>query len=286
MKVQPNTGLVYVTTSKFTGATGSNVQIIDPATNTLVGGFSAGESYTWPIAFSSDGAIAYVVESLGVLVLIDTASQTIMTSVPSVGFVPALAYQSTSGLVVVPEDDGSVISLRDGVTAAVVRTIEGPGGVVGDLVLSRDGETAYVSTYSEGGAAVIDLSSGTISATIPTGASPSGVALNPTETLLYVANYDDNTVSVIDLATNSVLATVGVGTNPNSIAFNLTGNLAYVTNNGDGSVSIIDVATSTNIGSLAVGSEPLGVLVLPSGDVAYVANQGGDSISVLCRGTR
>jgi DNA-binding beta-propeller fold protein YncE len=47
---------------------------------------------------------------------------------------------------------------------------------------------------------VINTATNTITATIPVGSSPDGVAVSPDGTHLYVTNFDDNTVSVISLA--------------------------------------------------------------------------------------
>ena len=58
----------------------------------------------------------------------------------------------------------------------------------------------------------------TVTATIPVGAVPDGVAVDPAAGTVYVANDDDNTVSVIDAATNTVTATIPVGADPDAVA--------------------------------------------------------------------
>jgi YVTN family beta-propeller protein len=54
---------------------------------------------------------------------------------------------------------------------------------------------------------VIDEATNTVTATIPVGAGPWLVAVDPAARNVYVANVDDDTVSVIDEATNTVTAT-------------------------------------------------------------------------------
>ena len=49
-----------------------------------------------------------------------------------------------------------------------------------------------------------------MTATIPVGIGPDGVAVDPAAHAVYVANYFDGTVSVIDAATRAVTATIGV----------------------------------------------------------------------------
>ena len=55
---------------------------------------------------------------------------------------------------------------------------------------------------------VIDTETNTITATVPVGNWPYGVAVSPDGKKVYVTNDHDNTVSVIDTATNTVTTTV------------------------------------------------------------------------------
>ena len=66
---------------------------------------------------------------------------------------------------------------------------------------------------------MIDTATNTVVATIPVGASPQGVAINPDGTFAYVANGGNDNVSVIDTATNTVVATIPVGDAPAFLAF-------------------------------------------------------------------
>ncbi|PEQ46184.1 YncE family protein, partial [Bacillus cereus] len=78
----------------------------------------------------------------------------------------------------------------------------------------------------------------TVTATIPVGSFPTGVAITPDGNFAYVTNLGD--VSVIDTSTNTVIATVPVGSSPFCVAITPDGNFAYVTNNIDDTVSVID----------------------------------------------
>jgi YVTN family beta-propeller protein len=57
-----------------------------------------------------------------------------------------------------------------------------------------------------------------VSATIPVGLFPVGVAVTPDGSKVYVTNGRSNTVSVIDTATNTVSATIPVGSFPNHVS--------------------------------------------------------------------
>ncbi len=76
------------------------------------------------------------------------------------------------------------------------------------------GPQAYITNFSDNTVSVIDTASNTVTATVPVGAGPRGVAVNPAGTFAYVANRFSNNVSVIDTASNTVVATVPVGRLP------------------------------------------------------------------------
>lgn len=61
---------------------------------------------------------------------------------------------------------------------------------------------------------IIDTATNTVTATVPVGSSPHGVAVDPTSANVFVANFDGNTVSVVSTATNTVTATIPVGNGP------------------------------------------------------------------------
>ena len=79
----------------------------------------------------------------------------------------------------------------------------------------------------------------TVTATIPVGTQPAGVAANPKTNTIYVANSFDNTVSVISGRTNTVTATIPVGGVPVGVAADPKTRTIYVTNANSGTVSVL-----------------------------------------------
>jgi YVTN family beta-propeller protein len=144
---------------------------------------------------------------------------------------------------------------------------------------------AYVANQNNNTVSVIDTTSNTITATIPVGATPGGLALTPDRAFLYVANISDSTVSVIATATNAVVATVPVGPTPFGLAITPDGAFAYVVNLRGNSVSVIATATNTVATTVLVGSFPIAAAITPDGAFAYVANEGGNNISVIATAT-
>ena len=58
---------------------------------------------------------------------------------------------------------------------------------------------------------VINATTNTVTATVPVGITPLGIAVTPDGTKVYVTNAESDNVSVIDTATNNVTATVNTG---------------------------------------------------------------------------
>jgi YVTN family beta-propeller protein len=80
----------------------------------------------------------------------------------------------------------------------------------------------------------------TVTATVPVGNNPAGVAVDPgTHTVYVIANGNDS-VSVIDASTRTVTATVPVGHAPAGVAVDPGTHTVYVTNQVNGTVSVIE----------------------------------------------
>ncbi len=125
----------------------------------------------------------------------------------------------------------------------------------------------------DGLVSVIDTATGKVSATIPVGSNPCGVAITPDGTHAYVTDGGSSgfhgTVWVIDTATSKVSAVIDVDPGASEVAITPDGTHAYVTHN-DGTVSVIDTATGVVSASIDVGSQAGGVAITPDGTHAYV----------------
>ena len=147
------------------------------------------------------------------------------------------------------------------------------------------------------GAAALSLAAGavpasaaggyTVTATIPVGSEPAGVAVDPAAGTVYVANYNAGTVSVIDEATRAVTATIPVGIEPAGVAVDPATHTVYVTNHAHGgTVSVIDEATRAVTATIPVGTGPYGVAVDPATRTVYVTNDDAGTVSVIDAATR
>lgn len=141
---------------------------------------------------------------------------------------------------------------------------------------------AYIALTGDNKVSKIDVSgSHMLSATIPVGNTPHGIAVTPDGSKVYVTNSGDKTVSVIDANTNTVTATINVDNYPFGIVASLDGSTVYVANNGTNTISVIDVATDKVVNTYTVGTGPYGLTFSPDGYLLYVSNQFDNTVSIL-----
>jgi YVTN family beta-propeller protein len=234
--------LAYVT-----NAADNTVSVIDTATNKVLATIPVGQDPTG-VAITSDGTQAYVTNQLDDSVsVIDTASNTVVATIQ--GFVIPI------GVAVTPDGTYGRDNGRHQSFAYVTNNVP-----------SIDGSTFPASAVS-----VINTASNKVSATIPVGQDPNGVAITADGTHAYVANQRDGTASVIDTAHNKVVATIRVGAGPVGVAITSDETnpsmhnapprqpLAYVTNFVDNTVSVINTASNKVVATIRVGAGPFAV---------------------------
>jgi DNA-binding beta-propeller fold protein YncE len=165
-------------------------------------------------------------------------------------------------------------------------------GVSQPRYMVANGSTGYVSSWN-GIVAMLDLTTNTITGTIPVGAGPEKMVINNNN--LYVANSGgygkDSTISVIDLSTNTVSTTITInGYNPTAIV-NGIGNTIWVLAKGkviyDGNWNVvghdpsklIEINTSNNTvvstTTLFATSHPNNIAISPSGATLYFGGSWG-----------
>jgi len=129
--------------------------------------------------------------------------------------------------------------------------------------------SAYITNYTSNTVSVIDLSTRSVTHTIPVGVRPTGVAVTPDGSRVYVANYDSHTVSVISTETNTVIATIPVSGWSYGVAVTPDGSHVYVADHHASNVSVISTATNTVVANISV-FKPFQIAISPNGGTAYV----------------
>ncbi len=272
-------GYAYITG----GGTSGEVYVVNTATHAVVATVPVG-SQPYAVAFSPAGDKVYVTNGLSDYVsVIDTKTRKVVDTMyvgPNsvaacispdgntlyVGYAHGIVVINTatgkqvtkiidqSLLQIIISPDGQTIYAANYITDEVevistttntiVRRI-GVGFNPGDLVLSPDGKTLYVTAMGNvrGIVAVVDLATSSLVSSIPLGARPDGITITPDGKKLYVTEEDSNKVAVINTATNQIVKTIAVGTYPIGVSLTGDGSEVYITNANSNDVSIINTAT-------------------------------------------
>ncbi|MFF3159277.1 putative Ig domain-containing protein, partial [Streptomyces sp. NPDC057910] len=146
-----------------------------------------------------------------------------------------------------------------------------------------DGTHAYVTNNGSNNVSVIDTGSNTVTATVPVGTTPQGVAVTPDGTHAYVTNNGSNNVSVIDTGSNTVTATVpvislpaGVAvTSPRVVAPTISGTPAAGTVGAAYSFQFTLTGTPAPTATVSSGTLPAGLTLSSSGLLSGTPTQGG-----------
>jgi YVTN family beta-propeller protein len=118
-----------------------------------------------------------------------------------------------------------------------------------------------------GSISVVNLTTGTVSANIPVGRHPTGLALDGGKGLLYVANTNDDSISIIDVRTRTVKQTINLqpfaqvvkGIAPSGITLDRTGKRLFIACGGINAVMVYDLEAGRMSGLVPTGWYPVSV---------------------------
>jgi YVTN family beta-propeller protein len=240
--------------------------------------YSPGTSYPGGVAFSNDGKSAYALLNQN-----DTLAQIDLGAKPPaqgsqirVGNAPHSIVIGSAGTTAYVSNEGGRAA-----TAADFQIYSAGTPIVADPVVGA----AITGTVS-----VVDLKTMQVTATIPTGLHPTGMALFGQ--FLLVANAYSDTISVIDTATNDLIRTIDLGlpiavpgqsrpvygAAPNSIAVDADRGVAYVALYNANAVAVVDLSGGAQhpvMGMIPVAYAPSSVVLDKTDNVLIVANDKG-----------
>jgi YVTN family beta-propeller protein len=148
--------------------------------------------------------------------------------------------------------------------------------------------TLVVLNKAEATASLIDLATGEVRATLPTGDGPHEAAVSPDGRLALVGNYGHrgdpgSTLTVIDVAAAEVVRTIDLGSysRPHGMLW-LDGRRALVTAEGQQALIEVDVLDAAVVNAFATEQEVSHMVdVALDGRRAFVANIGSGTVSVI-----
>lgn len=115
--------------------------------------------------------------------------------------------------------------------------------------------------------------------TIPVGANPGQVVVNPATHSVYVVNTGDNTVSVIDSEKLTVTKVIPVGQGPTAIAINPLLGVVFVANSGAGSIT--GIQGTKVVGTVHIGGNPVALVADVALNQLYVADAARNQVEIL-----
>jgi YVTN family beta-propeller protein len=194
------------------------LSVIDTQTNRVIGNIPLG-AYPTGIAISPDGMTLYAAEqSAEAVEVVDTQAKEVVGS-------PIHLKDSTVGVAISP--DGKTIYVGDelaGLAAinAATRQVKyiPTGHNTGDVAVSPDGETAWLTTAAGEVLPVIDLLTGTVIEEVPNSGEPSEIAFTPDGKSAYVLDGFSDGIRVFDTRTFEEVGPpiVGAGVNAGNVA--------------------------------------------------------------------
>jgi YVTN family beta-propeller protein len=244
-------------------ADGDGVWRIDLSNNTVAGpkiltGDMGSVGYAYQqnsgMTLSPDGATLAICGSFtNNISLIDTASWSLITSFPCGSFPVEAAFSPDSSKIYVSsKNDDTVRECSNaGAGSAVLRTF-----TVGDqpwiLDVSADGSKVFVANWASENIGVINVASGTQTATIALPDYPTGISFRDAQSRIYAVTgtasvtsggsvglsfSQDGELTQIDSTTNAVVSRVDLNLAPAGIATDPTGSVAIIScPNADGAL--------------------------------------------------
>jgi YVTN family beta-propeller protein len=297
----------------------NNLLVVDAATWTLLqtAGYPASGASLHGIAVSKNGTHVYVSGAGNELYDWIVATNGTVTFARTIAM-PAGSYPC--GIAISSDDTKAYVCLSIANKLAVVNLASGTvaqqitvGIAPYDVVLSPDGNTAYVSDWggrfpggsdltapsagtqvvvdergvgASGAVSFVNLLTGLETAQTATGLHPSDIELSHDGLTLYVANANSDTVSVINTATRTVKETILVRPDPTfpygsastGLALSKDGQNLFVTSGGNNAVAVVELPNAQHTNSVLHGFLPTdwypGAVLADSNQV-YVVNVRG-----------
>lgn len=156
------------------------------------------------------------------------------------------------------------------------------------LVPAAHGATLAVANKAEATVSLIDLDSGAVVATLPTGDGPHEIGISADGRFALVTNYGTreqggNSLTLIDIPAGSVVKTIDLGDyrRPHGVEW-LDDESVVVTVEANNALIVVDVARDKVTQSIGTDQEVSHMVALdPDRGRAYTANIGSGSVSVL-----
>lgn len=247
-----------------TNLNSGTVTVIDVAHDTVqtIYGFTNPRT----VVVTPNGQYAYVGCDDNTVRIIDTKTNTVLSTVIEVSHPTALAV-SPDGLYVYVASDNDTLNAISTETNEIVGTVGGLSNVQ-DVVITADNAFAYVTNEGNDTVSQIRLSDYTIVDTLEGFNKPQGISISPDSTYAYVTNIGNGKVTVVQLSDNTIHTEISGFGNPQYGAPTPDGKYVYVSDMGYDKVVRIRTSDFTIANAISV-AKPSSLAISPDGAYLY-----------------
>jgi DNA-binding beta-propeller fold protein YncE len=170
--------------------------------------------------------------------------------------------------------------LIDLATRKVLRKYDVQGEDPHTVILSPNGEYAFVSNTSTASIAAIHLDSGKTKV-ISTDKRPQGAVRSHDGKLIYLTNSEGNSIAILDVARQEIIGRIATGQGPGRVALTRDGKtLVYNLQAGEG-VGFADIGSRKQTQEIRLPGPPLSLHMSPDGRYVYAGVQDKDTVVVI-----
>jgi len=183
-----------------------------------------------------------------------------------------------TGRLVVTIENPSGLLLVDPSQRKVLKMYDVKGTAPHMVLLSPDGNRAYVSNTGTGTLSVVDLATSETTV-IPSAARPQGTAFSPDRKTIYMTNLDGNSISIFDASKLRRIGTIATGKGPCRLIA-LADTLVYALQN-DEAVGFADTVSGRETQKIPIGGKLVSLTASRDGRLAYSSAQEQDKVFVI-----
>ncbi|MFQ5743398.1 MAG: YncE family protein [Acidobacteriota bacterium] len=287
-----------------------DVTVIDVATNQIIGSVQVGPLPHGIAAPRSQDLLYVSTEGDNGVTVVDVAKDEVVKRYHVFGKRPnEIDITSDGRYLYIPCYGDGMYQVFDTLEEKIVAQIQ-TDGLPHNAVVSPDDKYVYLSPMDRGARSVeqmkedglptsenekiyvVDTTTRSVVATIPTGNTPRPIAISPDGKRLYVNTDGFLGFEVLDLTGRKVLSRAAYELTPeeqampsrsHGIGVTPDGKEVWSTDINHGLVFAFDVTTTppTQIARLQTGRTPLWLTITPDGKTVYVANTADDTISAF-----
>lgn len=273
LAVSPVTGLVYAA-DQASGA----VLVLDPDAGRVVSALAVGGK---PSDVAVDTDRIYVANPpSGTVFAFDSETHRLLSVVSAGAGASALAIDQQANFVYAVSGETGTFAVLDSISLTLQNLLPAPKLGLAGIALDRGRRRAYCTSPNTNSVEICDLDSGAFTASVPVGASPTGIGVHELSGSVFVANSAIHHLSIVDGSTRAQVKTVQLRSEASSLAVHQGSDVVY-TNGGQNGLSRVDGRTETLTGELSLGVNPGDVAVDQRTRTVYVIDPLHGTVNVV-----